>query len=103
VKGKNFAAITDPKRVGALLRAIAGYQGQPTVMAALELAPLVFVRPGELRGAEWTEFDLDEAVWRIPGGRMKKNIETEELPAYCAVALASHVADAHLCVVVGEC
>lgn len=70
-KAKNFAALTDPKRIGELLRAIAGYQGQPTVMAALELAPLLFVRPGELRGAEWTEFDLVAAEWRIPAERTK--------------------------------
>jgi integrase len=67
------AAITDPRRVAELLRAIDGYQGQPTVTAALRLAPLVFVRPGELRGARWEEFDLKgkEPVWRIPAERMK--------------------------------
>ncbi|MGH8595715.1 MAG: tyrosine-type recombinase/integrase, partial [Gammaproteobacteria bacterium] len=72
-KSSNFAALTDPKQIGALLRAIDGYQGQPVVMAALKLAPLVFVRPGELRGAEWTEFDLNakEPEWRIPALRMK--------------------------------
>jgi len=70
-KARNFSALTDPKRIGELLRAIVGYQGQPTVMAALELAPLLFVRPGELRGAEWTEFDLVAAEWRIPAGRTK--------------------------------
>jgi integrase len=68
---KNFAAITEPKRIGDLLRAIEGYSGQPTTHAALKLAPLLFVRPGELRAAEWSEFDLDAAVWRIPGSRMK--------------------------------
>lgn len=70
-KGGNFAAITAPKRIGELLRAIDGYQGQPAVMAALQLAPLVFVRPGELRGAMWAEFDVDATEWRIPGSRMK--------------------------------
>lgn len=64
-------AITEPARIGELLRAIAGFTGQPTTMAALQLAPLVFVRPGELRKAEWSEFDLDGAMWRIPGERMK--------------------------------
>jgi integrase len=68
---ENFAAITDPAKVGQLLRAIDGYVGQPTVHAALKLAPLVFVRPGELRAAEWSEFDLDGAEWRIPAERMK--------------------------------
>jgi integrase len=69
----NHASLTDPGRVGALLRAIDGYMGQPTTHAALRLAPLTFVRPGELRAAEWSEFNLDgkEATWRIPGERMK--------------------------------
>lgn len=70
-QGKNFATITDTKRVGALLRAIDGYEGSPVVAAGLRLAPLVFVRPGELRKAEWSEFDFDGAEWRIPGERMK--------------------------------
>lgn len=70
-KTKHFAAITEPRQIGALLRAIDGYQGEPAVMAALKLAPLVFVRPGELRGAEWAEFDLDAAEWRITAKRMK--------------------------------
>lgn len=70
---KNFAAITDPKRIGELLRAIDGYFGQPATAAALRLAPLVFVRPGELRAAEWSEFRLEgkEPEWRIPAARMK--------------------------------
>lgn len=60
----HFAAVTEPKQVGALLRALDGYQGTPTVKAALKLAPLVFVRPGELRTAEWADIDLDAAEWR---------------------------------------
>lgn len=64
VKGEHFAAITDPKRAAELLRAIDGYQGTETVRHALRLAPLVFVRPGELRNAEWAHFDLDAAEWR---------------------------------------
>jgi integrase len=71
VKTRNFPGITNPKRAGELLRALDGYQGQPTVMTALKLAPLVFVRPGELRGARWIEFDFDEEEWRIPAERMK--------------------------------
>ena len=67
----HHAAITEPKAVGGLMRAIQDYQGEPVTRAALRLAPLVFVRPGELRAAEWEEFDLDEATWRIPGERMK--------------------------------
>ena len=71
VKSKNFASVTDPVRVGELMRAIHGYSGHPVTALALKLAPLVFVRPGELRAAEWTEFDLVNAEWRIPGERMK--------------------------------
>ena len=67
----HHAAITEPKAVGGLMRAIQDYQGEPVTRAALRFAPLVFVRPGELRAAEWEEFDLDEATWRIPGERMK--------------------------------
>ncbi len=62
--GEHFAAITDPKRVGELLREIDGYQGTFTVLCALRLAPLVFVRPGELRRAQWADIDLDAAEWR---------------------------------------
>lgn len=69
---QHMAAITDPQRVGELLRAIEGYKGMPITRAALQLAPLVFVRPGELRKAEWSEFDLDAAVWRISAARMKR-------------------------------
>ena len=69
---KHMAAITDPKRVGDLLRAIESYKGMPITRAALQLAPLVFVRPGELRKAEWIEFDLDAAQWRIPAARIKR-------------------------------
>ena len=65
------ATIVDPSGIGALLRAIEGLDGQPTTLAALRLAPYVFVRPGELRQAEWTEFDLHGAVWSIPAKKMK--------------------------------
>ena len=74
-KVKHHAAIIDPKGVGALLRAIDGFEGQPVTLWALKLAPHVFVRPGELRQAEWSEIDLDAAVWRIPARRMKMNRE----------------------------
>lgn len=77
---EHMAAITDPKRVGELLRAIEDYKGQPVTRFALQLAPLVFVRPGELRKAEWVEFDLDAAEWRIPAGRMKRT-KQEKLSA----------------------
>lgn len=65
------AAITDPKQFGGLLRAIDGFSGQPTTRAALQLMALLFPRPGELRQAEWSEFDLDGGVWSIPAERMK--------------------------------
>ncbi|MFA5942309.1 MAG: integrase arm-type DNA-binding domain-containing protein [Candidatus Paceibacterota bacterium] len=70
-KVKHYAAITDPKEVAPLLRAIDSYQGGFVVRCALRLAPLVFVRPGELRHAEWAEIDFDEAVWNIPAHKMK--------------------------------
>jgi integrase len=65
------ATIVEPAHIGALLRAIDGFEGQPTTKAALRLAPHVFARPGELRHAEWTEFDLEGAVWSIPAAKMK--------------------------------
>lgn len=65
------AAITDPKAFGALLRAIADYEGAAETRAALELLALTFVRPGELRAAEWADFDLDAGIWSIPAERMK--------------------------------
>jgi integrase len=67
----HYAAITDPKEAAELLRAIDAYNGHAYAVAALKLAPLVFVRPGELRSAEWSEIDLDAAEWRIPGSKMK--------------------------------
>ena len=70
-KEKHLAAITDPVKVGGLLRAIDAYEGHFVVQCALRLAPLVFVRPGELRQAEWAEIDLDSAEWNIPAERMK--------------------------------
>jgi integrase len=87
VRSSNFASVTDPARVGELLRAIDGYTGHPVTALALRLAPLVFVRPGELRAAEWIEVDLDNAEWRIPGARMKMG-ESHLVPlAHQAVAI----------------
>jgi integrase len=71
VAQKHHASITDPAGVGELLRAIDGFSGTFPVRCALKLAPLTFVRPGELRQAEWQEFDLDAAEWNIPAPRMK--------------------------------
>jgi len=70
-KTKHRASITDPAKIGPLLRAIDGYTGGFVTACALKLAPLLFVRPGELRQAEWSEFDLDAAEWRIPAEKMK--------------------------------
>jgi integrase len=64
VRGKHFAATTEPKKLAGILRAMDGYEGMLTVQSALRLAPLVFVRPGELRMAEWKDMDLDAAEWR---------------------------------------
>ena len=69
--GKHMATITDPKEIGGLLRSIDDYRGNIVTRCALQLAPLVFVRPGELRQAEWSEFDLEMAEWRIPAEKMK--------------------------------
>lgn len=68
---KHFAAITDPQLAGQLLRDIRAYQGSFVVRCALQLSPLVMLRPGELRAAEWEEIDLDAALWKIPIKRMK--------------------------------
>lgn len=70
-KKRHFASIHEPKEIGALLRAIDGYQGSLITRCALKLAPLTFVRPGELRHAEWYEIDFGKAEWRIPAARMK--------------------------------
>ena len=72
--GKHFASITDPKEIGGLLRSIDSYRGSIVTRCALQLAPLVFVRPGELRHAEWSEMDLDAAEWRIPAEKMKSGV-----------------------------
>lgn len=67
----HLAAITTPEAAGALLRAIEGYSGNATTKFALRLSPRVFLRPGELRQAEWTELDFNKAVWSIPADKMK--------------------------------
>jgi integrase len=68
---KHHAAITDPSKVGELLRAIDGYNGTLVGRCALRLLPLVFTRPGELRAMEWAEIDLSAALWVIPASKMK--------------------------------
>jgi integrase len=75
---KNFAAIVEPKRFGDLMRAIPGYKGGPIVRTALQLAPLLYQRPGNLRMMEWIELDLDAALWTIPSMKMKRTKEEKE-------------------------
>lgn len=76
---KHFAAVTDPETFGGLLRAIWSYRGTPVVRAALQVAALVFLRPGsELREARWEEFDLDEGTWHVPAHRMKRQRDGKE-------------------------
>jgi integrase len=74
-KTKSRAAITDPKALGGLMRAISGYEGQNTTRLGLELLAIVATRPSELRLAEWSEFDWEAKVWRIPAERMKMRTE----------------------------
>lgn len=68
---KHHAAILDPQALGSLLRAIDAYEGQPAIRLALRMAPHVFVRPGELRCAEWSEFDFAKHIWTIPAAKTK--------------------------------
>jgi len=71
-RGKHFAAIVEPVRFGELLRAMRAYKGGPLVRTALQLAPLLYQRPGNLREMEWTELNLDAALWTIPSMKMKR-------------------------------
>ena len=78
-RSKTFAAITDPVRFGDLLRAIKTYKGGPIVRTALRIAPMLYQRPGNLRDMEWSELDLDAALWTIPSMKMKRTkIEKEQ-------------------------
>lgn len=92
VRYKHYASITEAKAVGALLRAIDGHQGYFVTRCALQLAPLVFVQPGELRAAEWQQFDLDNAEWRILASRMKMGTQCtlSPYPARLWLALGSY-------------
>ena len=88
-RGKSFAAIIEPVRMGELLRAIKVYKGGPIVRAALALAPMLYQRPGNLREMEWAELDLDAALWTIPSMKMKRTkLEKEQGEAH-AVPLPS--------------
>ena len=73
--GKNFAAILDPKRLGEMMRAIKHYKGGVVVRCALQLTPLVYQRPGNLRMMEWTELDLEAETWTIPSAKMKRTVQ----------------------------
>jgi integrase len=83
---RHHASVTDPKEVGGLLRAFEGFTGAFATRCALRFAPLVFVRPGELRHAEWTEFDFEKAEWRIPAAKMK--MKEQHIVPLSAQALA---------------
>jgi len=86
-KVKHRAAITDPQKVGGLLRAIDGYAGHTTTRLGLKLEALMFPRPIELRMAKWVEFDLAQRVWKIPAARMKKDRDHHVYLATQSVAL----------------
>ena len=82
-RGKTFAAILDPVRMGGLMRAIKGYKGGAIVRTALQLTPLLYQRPGNLRMMEWAELDLDAALWTIPSMKMKRTkLEKEQGEAH---------------------
>lgn len=82
-RGKSFAAVVEPLRLGELLRAIKRYKGGPVVRTALQLAPLLYQRPGNLRMMEWVELDLDAALWTIPSMKMKRTkVEKEQGEAH---------------------
>jgi len=77
-RGKSFAAIVEPLRMGELLRAIKSYKGGPIVRTALQLAPMLYQRPGNLREMEWTELDLEAGLWTIPSMKMKRTKQEKE-------------------------
>ena len=90
---QHHAAITDPQKLGGLLRSFHDYTGLPVTCAALKLAPLVFLRPGELRQAEWAEFDLDAGLWTIPASRMKRLKDRNSMLARVCSRFAGWVAE----------
>jgi integrase len=83
-KGGHFAAVTDPTKLGDLLRALDGYKGSPIVAAALKLAPMLFVRPGELRNARWADIDLEKGEWAFTA----KKTDTDRIVPLAAQAVA---------------
>lgn len=83
-RGKSFAAIVEPQRFGELLRAIKAYKGGPIVRAAMQIAPVLYQRPANLRMMEWAELDLDAALWTIPSMKMKRRkAEKEQGESHC--------------------
>jgi len=88
VRHKHFAALTDPKQVGELLRAFDAFEGTVVVKAALQLAPLVFVRPGELRTAKWADIDLDGAAWAFNASKARTGEVNEHLVPLAIQAVA---------------
>lgn len=77
-RGKSFAAIVEPLRFGELLRAIKSYKGGPVVRTALQMAPMLYQRPGNLREMEWAELDLEAGLWTIPSMKMKRTKQEKE-------------------------
>ena len=73
-RSEHYATLTEPRAVGQLLRDIEAHEGNFATKCAMQLAPMLFVRPGELRRAEWSEIDLDQAEWRIPAFKMKGRV-----------------------------
>lgn len=94
-KAENLPSITNPKEVGELLRAIDGFKGTFVVRCALLLAPLLFVRPGELRKAEWTGFDLDKAEWRYLVTKTKTEHLVPLAPQAVAILRELHALTGH--------
>ena len=90
VEGGHFASLTEPAQVAPLLRAMWGYQGSPVVQAALKLAPMVFVRPGELRTARWADIDLDVAEWRFTTSKTSTPHIVPLAPQAIAVLMELH-------------
>ena len=86
---QHYAAILEPQRVGELLRAVAGYEGQPGTRAALRLAALTFQRPGNVRAMQWAHLDLDAAVWTLPAAEMKRTKQDKLTGADHVVPLAT--------------
>jgi len=91
-KVKHFAAITRPSEVGTLLRAIDGYPGHKVTVMAMRLSPHVLLRPGELRQAEWSDIDFNEAIWFVPAERMKMRRPHRVLLSRQVIAMLATIA-----------